>query len=174
VTFVFEPSRSLLIVAAVLSVAAILSLLLSRRNPARKAIGIAVIVVLVGIMLLRYRTAGLTVDDTGISADTYGDPIIMWSDVETVSYVDELAGSAYRPRPKLKSSFRIIGYGKARYGWFDAAGDEPVLFAVQRVEGPAVVVMTSDSTYVLGPSDPRGLAHAIAAYVPVSGLDAAP
>lgn len=173
-TFVFEPSRSLLIVAAVLVVAAILSLLLSRRNPARKVIGISIALALAGTMLLRYRTAELAIDDAGISADTYGKPAITWPDVEEVSYIKDLSVSRYRPRPNFRSSFRVFGAGRARYGWFEAADDEPALFAVQRIDAAAVVVTTHDATYVFGPGDARGLAEAIAAYVPVSGLDSAP
>ena len=170
-TFVFEPPKSLLIVAAIFVVAAILVLVLSNRNPARKAIGLLIAVALAGVMLLRYRTAELTVDDVGITAGTYGKPSIQWADVEQAAYVANLAGSWYVPTPKLKSAFRLLGYAKARYGWFDANGGRPALFAVQQYDGDAVVVITADTTYVFGPSDTVGLAQAIAQFVPVVGLE---
>jgi hypothetical protein len=78
------------------------------------------------------------------------------------------------PKPKLKSSFRVFGYGKARFGWFDAARDEPALFAVQRVDGAAVVITTAETTYVFAPGDVAGLAAAIAERIPLSGLARAP
>jgi len=174
VTFVFEPARSLLIVSAVLVVAAILSLLLSRRNPARKAIGLVIVVALVGIMLLRYRTAELTVNDAGISADTYATPRIEWAQVNAARYIDDLSASRYAPRPNFRTSLRLIGYARARYGWFDTAGDEEALFAVQRVDNAAVVIATDDTTYVFSPSDPAGLAQAIAAHITVTNLNSAP
>lgn len=170
-TFVFEPALSLLIVSAILVLAGIFGLLLPRRNPARKIIGLALVLVIVGVMVSRYRTAELTVDDVGIVADTYGRPTIPWSEVEQVSFIDTLSESRYAPRPGVGSFFRVIGYGRARYGRFSAAGSDPALFAVQRVDGEAVVVTTQAGTYVLAPSDPQGLALAIAEYVPVFGVD---
>jgi hypothetical protein len=172
-TFIFEPPRSLLVVAAVLVIAGLLVVFLTRRNPARKALGLIVALALAGVLLLRYQTAEVTVDEAGITADTYGEPTILWSDAEEAIYVADLRASRYAPKPGLKSSFRLLGYAKARYGWFDTFGEEPALFAVQRFDGDAVVVKTKTNTYVFGPGDARGLAQAIAAYLPVSGLDAA-
>jgi hypothetical protein len=85
-------------------------------------------------------------------------------------YIENLSASRYAPKPTLKSSFRVIGYGPARYGRFGGAGGQPALFAVQREDGEAVVIETRDATYVFGPSDVRGLAQAVAAHVPVVGL----
>ena len=170
-TFTFEPARSLLIVAAVLLVAAVLSLLVSRKNPARKALGIVIVLVIVGVLLLRYRTAELIVDDSGISADTYGDPQIAWSEILDATYVEPLSASRYLARPTIRSSFRLIGYAKARYGWFDFGESQPALYAVQAYDEGAVVIETGETIYVFGPADPRALALAIAEHVPVNGLD---
>jgi hypothetical protein len=172
-TFMFEPARSLLVVAAVLLIVGILSLVLGSRAPGRKGIRFVIAIALAVVMLLRYQSYELTVDDAGIAADTYGQPVILWAEVEEARYVPMLSASRYMPRPTLKSRLRIIGYNRARYGRFDSASGERALFALQRFDADAIVVATSESTYVFAPSDVRGLADAIAEHVPVSGLDAA-
>lgn len=171
-TFIFEPARSLLITAGVLVIAGILLLMRTNRSPARRFIGLVICIALTGTLLLRYRTRELIVDESGITADTYGRPAILWPDVAEAAYIPVLSASRYMPRPTLKSSFRVIGFARARYGWFDSASGERALFALQRYDGDAVIVTTSDTAYVFAPSDVHGLAEAIAAHVPVSGLDA--
>lgn len=59
-------------------------------------------------------------------------PVIPWPDVEGAAYLADLSQSSYLARPTLKTAFRIIGYAQARYGWFDVAGDQRALFAVER------------------------------------------
>lgn len=172
-TFVFEPPGSLLIVPLVILAAGVLgALVVRRRNPLVKALRLAAAVVLAVVLLLRYHDSEVVVDDSGIAADTRGEPRIAWSEVTAARYVADLRAAGYMPQPDLRSAFGVIGYGSARYGQFDLAGGRQAQFAVQTLRQPAVVLDARNQTFVFSPLDVQGFAAAVARHVALAGLEA--
>jgi Bacterial PH domain len=168
VTFIFEPPKTLLIIPLVLVVVGLLGAVLMRsRGPGRRAIRLIIALVLAVVLLLRYHSNEVTVDDAGIVADTSGKPQIQWSRVQSARSVADLSASSWMPRPSLKSAFRIFGYASARYGWFDLDNGKQALFAVQSLRQPAVVIETADATYVISPNDAEAFVMAVAQHIPL-------
>lgn len=174
-TFTFDPPRILLVIAAFILIAAVASVVLSTRHPARKILGVVLAAVFVTFLLVRFYTIGassLAIDSTGIVGHLDGEPEIPWSGVDEAIYVADLSESDYRPtRPT--SMFEAIGSLNARYGSYELADGDIAFVALERVRGAAVVVTTPDAIYLFGPHDVQGFAKAIADHVPLAGWDAA-
>jgi hypothetical protein len=98
--FTFDPPRFLLYISIAILVANIAILVLGRRHPTRKVLGLVVGAALVAVLLTRFHRIGassLTIDDAGIVAATDGTARIPWSNVEKAAYVADLSTSRYRP-----------------------------------------------------------------------------
>ena len=125
-TFSFDPPHALLYIVIVILIANVGVLLLSRRHPARKALGLIVGAVLVTILLTRYYrigTSSVAVDDTGIIANAAGASAIPWAQVRNATYITDLSASPFRPgRPE--NALAAFGTMNARYGWWRLAGHE--------------------------------------------------
>ena len=168
-TFTFDPPRLLLFVVIGVFIIVVATVALGKGHPIRKLISLIIVTAGVTVILLRvHRPSSVTVEDAGIVADTYGEPNILWSDVEQAVYIPNLSVSEYRPNRRMGGT----AFGSGRTGWFGLANGDRALVALQASQG-AVLISTRDTVYLFGPTDAQGFAKAIAEHVPVSGWETA-
>jgi len=175
-TFSFDPPRSLFYLVVFIVASSLLVIVVGRRSPARKAIGLVFALVIATMLVNRFYTirgSSLTVDDSGITADVDGRATIPWASIEQAVYVDDVSASRYAPgRPT--NMFATLGTFNARYGRYTLANGRRALVALDRMRSAGIVITTSDEVYVFGPKDVTALARAIADHVPLAGSSPAP
>jgi predicted signal transduction protein with EAL and GGDEF domain len=122
-TFSFDPPRSLFYLVVFIVASSLLVIVVGRRSPARKAIGLVVAVVIATMLVNRLYTirgSSVTVDDSGITADIDGRETIPWASIEQAVYVDDVSASRYAPGrptnmlPRWEPSTRATGGTRSR------------------------------------------------------------
>jgi len=168
--FAFAPPRFLLYVLGAIVVIVVSSMALKKGRRRSKIASLAVLVVVVAVVLgLFYRSSTLTVDETGIHGDTFGKPSLAWSDVTDVILITDLADSEYQPKMKIAGA----AFGTDRFGTFTLSGGGRATVAMNR-EDTALLVRTSERTYLFAVDDMSALTDAVSRYSgrEVSGLTA--
>ncbi|MFW6289027.1 MAG: PH domain-containing protein [Spirochaetota bacterium] len=158
--FVLSPPPAILYFSAAVLAVVVLSVLLKQGQPVKKAIGLGIAVVVLGLVLLVfYRPTTIAVDSEGISIRGPGGTELGWSEVDSAVYEPNLATSPFRPTVRTRG----IAIGEYRAGMFLLSNGNRARVSMEQSEA-AVVLRTSDLTYVLAPDDAAGLAGAIDEY----------
>ncbi len=158
--FVLSPPPAVLYFSAAVLAVVVLSVLLKRGAPVKKAIGLGIAVVVLGaIVVIFYRSTTIAVDRDGISARGPGGVELAWSEVESAVYEPNLPTSPFRPTVRTRG----IAVGGYRAGVFLLSNGNRARVIMEQSE-TAVALRTPDLTYLLSPEDAAGLAAAINEY----------
>lgn len=155
---VVKPSVLLLLLPLGVLGVLVLSMLLKQGDWKRKgpALGIAVVVlgVVTGVL---YRPVRLRVDEQGVSGRAMGAWQVPWSQLRTALYVEDLAGSPYRPG--MKSSG--VSLGAYRLGWFRLAGGGKARVVSEQNDRAVVLLLEQGEVVVLAPRHVEELRQAV-------------
>lgn len=158
--FVLSPPTAILYFSAAVLAVVVLSVLLKRGEPVKKAIGLGIAVVVLGlVVLVFYRPTTIAVDADGISIRGPGGTQLSWSEVESAVYEPNLPTSPFRPTVRTRG----IAIGEYRSGLFLLSNGNRARVSMEQSDS-AVVLRTPDLTYLLAPDDATGLAAAINEY----------
>lgn len=158
--FVLSPPSAVLYLAGAILVVAIASIFLKKGEVVRKAIGVGiVIVVAVALVIFLYRPTTITVSPEGMDVDGAGGLEFGWDEVESAVYEPNLPTSPFRPTVRTRG----VAVGPYRTGRFLLSNGDAARVFMEQSES-AVVVRTSDLTYVFAPADAQGLAAAVDLY----------
>lgn len=158
--FVLSPPPAILYFTAGVLAVVVLIVLLKKGELAKKAIGLGIAVVVLGlVVLIFYRPTTITVDSEGIAIRGPGGTELAWSEVESAVYEPNLPTSPFRPTVRTRG----IAIGEYRAGLFLLSNGNRARVSMEQPDS-AVVLRTTDLTYLLAPEDVAGLAAAINEY----------
>jgi hypothetical protein len=158
--FMLSPPPTVLYVAAGILGVAIVSLILKKGEPVRKAIGVGIAVVVVAaIVLYVYRPVTIRVGEERVEVRGAGGLALEWEDVESAVYVEDLRTSPFRPTVRTRG-VAIGGYRTGRF--LLSNGDAARVFMVQAED--AVIIQTDERTYVFAPENADEMAEAVDTY----------
>ncbi|MFW5684253.1 MAG: PH domain-containing protein, partial [Spirochaetota bacterium] len=135
----------------------LISLFLRKSSAVRKAIGIGVVVVVLGaVVWYTYRPVIVRVHEDGIEVEGAGGLELEWDDVESAVFEPNLPTSPFRPTVRTTG----VAIGDYRTGRFLLSnGDRARVFTEQ--SQTAVLIRTSELAYLFAPVDAEALAEAI-------------
>ena len=158
--FVLSPPSAVLYLAGAIVIVAIASIFLKKGEALRKAIGVGIVlVVAVALVIFLYRPTAITVSPDGVEVDGAGGLELAWDEVESAVYEPDLSSSPYRPTVRTRG----VAVGPYRTGRFLLSNGDPARVFMEQSES-AVVMRTSELTYVFAPADVQGLATAVDTY----------
>ena len=157
---IFRPPNAILYVAIGIFVIGVLSTLVKRGEWPRKLIALAIIVAVSGaLVLVLYRPTTLSLDPEGIRLGGLRPVELKWSEVRNAYLESNLPASPYRPTLRTRG----VALGDYRSGRFVLSNGDPARVMMERSD-QAVIIVTSDLTYLFAPEEIDTLVAAVNQY----------
>jgi hypothetical protein len=154
------PSFLLLILAGVVGIA-LFSLLRRQVTAVRRAVSIAIVIVVCGaVLLVAYRPRHLVVDDQGVRIGTTANQSVAWSEVSAARLVSDLGSSPWAPATRTAGT----SIGAFRSGWF-RLNNGASAYILMEAGNAAVIVEGAGKTFVYAPKNLAAFADEVAKHV---------
>ncbi|MBN1411002.1 MAG: hypothetical protein JW969_09160 [Spirochaetales bacterium] len=128
------------------AVIAVSAVLLKKGKPVMKVSIIAAVVIVSGILLFFfYKDSHIMINESGITADTYGEFSIKWRDIQKAYLVPDISESEYAPGMRVHG----VAIGDLAIGRYTLKNGKTAMVTIEQ-KGECAVIVTGKDIYLFG------------------------